>query len=115
MTIQQKYRQIIAAILLTVYAFIAMPVSLWHHHHISEEKQHTNHSGKDEIAQSAGAFSEAGCAVCAHKYSAYHGDIIIPELLTVIIYNPSENGYYIANPLSPSCFLFSNKSPPVKA
>ncbi|MBX3254893.1 MAG: hypothetical protein KF862_12190 [Chitinophagaceae bacterium] len=112
MTIQPKYRQIIAVILLIVYAFIATPVSLWHHHHVNGEKQHTNYSDKDEIAQSTGTFSEAGCAVCAHQYSAYHGDIIIPGLATVVVFNPSENGYYTANPLSSSCFLFSNKSPP---
>ncbi|MBX2923858.1 MAG: hypothetical protein KF746_16790 [Chitinophagaceae bacterium] len=112
MTFQPRYRQIIAAILLIVYAFIATPVLLWHHHPVTGEKHHAIYSDKDEVSQSHGVFSEAGCAVCAHKYAAYHGDIFIPTLSPAIVYSPLENGCYAATHLSSSCFLFSNKSPP---
>jgi len=112
LTLQPRYRRIIAALLLAVYAFIAMPVSLWHRHLISDERHHANYLDRDAVSPSHGVFAETGCSVCAHKYSAYHGDIVIPQLSPVIVYGPLENGYYTANPPSSSCFLFSNKSPP---
>lgn len=68
------YRQILAVILLMLYAFIAAPVQLWHHH-----KKVTTFSSAGTIAKLNGhstvgvptISSADDCSICAHKYSAY--------------------------------------------
>jgi len=65
-----QYPQWIAAVLLTVYAFIAAPVQLWHHHPAEENTRTEQSSGKQPVITKANISGE-DCPVCSHRYAAY--------------------------------------------
>lgn len=65
------YRQIIAAILLALYVFIATPVEHWHHHAGAV-------SGTDLTVYPKAKVTSAGkehCTICAHQYTVYEESI----------------------------------------
>jgi hypothetical protein len=71
-----RYRQWSAALLLALYAFIAVPVQYWHTH--PEERQVAAYHPAD--ASVSASFFQAheqlkvDCKICDHHYSAYYGD-----------------------------------------
>ncbi|HRP55449.1 hypothetical protein [Agriterribacter sp.] len=115
MTEIRKYRQWAAATLLVVYAFIATPVQLWHHHSPAKQtvaSEKTFDKGHPFISSSG--ISADDCQVCAHKYSTYTSHTCIPEIPAVVFYKDTRPDFCSSIILSPS-FHFSNKSPPVRA
>ncbi|MBP8115332.1 MAG: hypothetical protein KAY50_08245 [Chitinophagaceae bacterium] len=114
MNIIRKYKTFITAILLAVYAFIATPVQLWHHHNYetntvsgksSKEKTSTSFS---EISQQA---VDANCKICSHHYSTFIEAAII-KIEAPYIVSQSLEQYYVFPILSSPFLHFSNKGPP---
>ncbi|HEY0610912.1 MAG TPA: hypothetical protein VGD35_14680 [Chitinophaga sp.] len=71
MSALSTYRQLIAAILLALYAFIATPVEHWHHHARAV-------SGTDLTVYPKAKVTNAGkehCTICAHQYTVYEESI----------------------------------------
>lgn len=101
--------------MLLLYAFIAMPVQLWHHHSPAKQtvaSEKAFDKGRQFI--SSAVVSTDDCPVCAHKYSTYTDYKYVPELPAVVFYTNTSPDICSSVIPSPS-FHFSNKSPPVKA
>jgi hypothetical protein len=110
LTQQRNYKTIIAVVLLTLYAFIATPVKLWHHHHYVAASHQTDNTKKVTTQESSKTI-EGNCQVCSHHYSVYSDDAIaVVSRLTAVI-NPKEGFYAFATPLLPY-FNSANKGPP---
>lgn len=110
MKVIRKYRNCTAAILLMLYAFIATPVQLWHHHHHSKDLQVI--SAKNiVVSKNANSTSEANCPICQHQYSIYNDDVISIAIQSVIILL-SKQEHYNQQTISSFIFAFSNKGPP---
>ncbi|MFT3948184.1 MAG: hypothetical protein QM763_14535 [Agriterribacter sp.] len=111
MRLNKRYRQLTAVLLLAMYAFIATPVQLWHHH--DSEKHITDAGIKTSfVSKIANAASEANCLICHHQYSVYNDDIIIPLIAAVTEFS-LQNGYYIAELVHFIALPSQNKGPPV--
>jgi hypothetical protein len=76
MTVFTRYRQWSAALLLALYAFIAMPVQYWHIHPENSKAAacHPADASKGPRISPAGALQPDGCKICDHHYSAYYDD-----------------------------------------
>jgi hypothetical protein len=97
-----------------VYAFIATPVQLWHHHSSADKSSIINNStdGQKSISVKAYGSSSHDCKICSHKYSIYNDDSFKPEQsheFTYLDTEPVSEFFHIEAP----CFNLSNKGPPV--
>lgn len=100
--ITQTYRTAIAAVLLMVYAFIATPVQVWHHH--------TDVSSKENIVSVDKA--DSNCVVCSHKYSSFN-EVTIVLFETVVAATKVIYSCYGPKLAKAPALLLSNKGPPV--
>jgi hypothetical protein len=109
------YRKILAVFIVTVYAFISVPVQFWHHHTcIAKNTANTisaNTKGKI-FQQASGSSSEANCPICSHKYSVFNNPAFV-QFETLVIAAVATNGCYSPQLISASSFLLPNKGPPV--
>lgn len=117
MTELRKYKHLIAVVLLVVYAFIATPVQLWHHHNdeaTSISSLQSNDAAKISTPDANNKTLEDNCQICGHHYSIYRSsDVFILKIFASTI-NPKEGLYALAIPLAPY-FNSANKGPPVEA
>lgn len=110
--ISVTYRQLLSAILLLLYLFIAMPVQYWH-----QCKNHPNHTSNQKQAKSflsitKGSGSSDECKICSHQYTVYNNDVTTIQITYVRNYSnrlASPETFY----LQQSACRLSNKSPPV--
>ncbi len=114
LNITRKYKTFINAFLLAVYAFIATPVQIWHHHNY-DTKTISEKSSREKQLASFSKFSQqsvdANCQMCYHHYSIFI-DAEIVSLEAPFIFAQSVEHYYVFF-IPPSPFLhFSNKGPP---
>ncbi|MEP6712975.1 MAG: hypothetical protein ABJA37_11185 [Ferruginibacter sp.] len=112
--ISTKYRQLLSAILLLLYLFIAMPVQYWHHckNHPNQQANQKQSGSYISLVKSTGISHE--CKICSHQYTIYHSEITTIQVICIRPYiNPiaSPETFYIHQPLSG----LSNKSPPAIA
>ena len=63
------YKRILAISFLTLYAFIYMPVQLWHHHSVIKER-----TGAVKFAKETVDTTTEDCSICQHTYTAYIND-----------------------------------------
>ncbi|MBX2921907.1 MAG: hypothetical protein KF746_06930 [Chitinophagaceae bacterium] len=111
MHLTKRYRQLTAILLLVVYAFIATPVQLWHHH--DAEKPITDAGIKTSfVSKIADTVSEANCLICHHQYSVYNDDIIVPVIAAVTEFS-FQNGHYTPVLVHFIALPSQNKGPPV--
>jgi hypothetical protein len=110
LTASTRYREIIAAVLWVLYAFIATPVQLWHHHNIAKETKQSA-KGNRILSESKSTTADVNCPICHHQYSVYNDDVIIPAIPAVTEFS-LQNGHYIPAPLHYPSFSFQNKGPP---
>jgi hypothetical protein len=110
----RSYRYILAAFLLTLYAFIAIPVQLWHHHqNILAAKPGivAANTESDTVSQSSDLSSDTHCQACSHKYSTYHDDAIVP-FQTLLLVIAAKNDCYALQLIAAPALSLPNKGPP---
>lgn len=112
----KKYKQFIAILLMALYAFVATPVQLWHHHNYANPTASGSSDNKEtaSFSKSTSKSAEANCQICSHQYSTYNDCTDVIFAAPVFIDNPKEGFYYNSIPLAP-LFNFANKGPPAWA
>ncbi len=114
MALKLTYRQIIAVMLLALYAFIVAPVQIWHHHGGDAVKDGSGFvaSADDAIfASDSDSSSDADCPVCHHQYATYDADASVPEV-TIVTAPAMTHGWYAQHAFSAFALTASNKGPP---
>lgn len=110
---QSLKRTLLASLLLALYAFVALPASLWHHHHCNHgtvvSKQLT-----DVLTAKGKTVSQAGCDICNHQYSVYDGGSNFEFFCLKPVATLS---FASMTPQLPDAFILkaSNKGPPALA
>jgi hypothetical protein len=111
----KKYNIGIATFFLVVYAFIATPVQLWHHHNYN-----VNTACKDTITKKEATSTykstyetvvDANCATCSHVYSTYSFTASINFETPLSYTQPKHTSYIVFIPFSPLLHC-TNKGPP---
>jgi len=106
----RKYRHWIAAVLLALYAFIACPVQLWHHHPGGENTRAEKKSARQFVIAKGNAPGD-DCPICSHRYSTYSDDYhridIAPHTVYATILSHGKTALCQA-----FVFHYSNKGPP---
>jgi hypothetical protein len=114
MTGIRKYKTLIAVVLLMVYAFIATPVQLWHHHNYkvsTATEKSSKQKAESTFSNTSQQATDTNCEICSHHYSIYSD-------ITIIVFDSpspifkSNKGHYLFSIPSPTHFNFSNKGPP---
>jgi len=94
---------------LALYAFIATPVSYWHHHENNVNKSQTEkHS---QIVKKSTLPTFAYCKTCSHHYSVSNKDANIIYFSSESFF-PSYNIYFFINKITNPSYKQSNKGPP---
>lgn len=110
LNLNKKYKIILAAFLLGLYAFIVTPVSYWHQHNFSNsgtsKKQY-----QETIAKSSVMGTDANCKICSHHYSVSDDDAV------ALLISPTEqlsalNGFFFTKDVPNPGYCQSNKGPP---
>ncbi|MFC0774171.1 hypothetical protein [Terrimonas alba] len=115
MTALRRYKHFLAAILLALYAFVATPVQLWHHHDDASTipaATSSRDTNNESISKAGNAASENSCPVCSHKYSTYSNEAVVSSESFLEI-PAAKNGYYCVPVISIPAFSLPNKGPPV--
>jgi len=111
--LNKKYKTIIAALMLVLYAFIAIPVSYWHHHNSANSsssiKQHQQTIEKTSVNS-----ADANCKICSHHYSVANNDAITVYVSPESFFTSYNTFFYINNITNPG-YSQSNKGPPALA
>jgi len=103
-----RHRKLLTALLLALYAFIATPVSLWHHHKV----QSPISSSEQKISKATIANdSDANCSICQHQYASSNNDAIFFSLNAI---KPTKSfTTFYSFPFLPSiAYSKQNKGPP---
>lgn len=114
MALKPTYRQIIAAMLLALYAFVVAPVQLWHHHDrevVKEASAFVASSDDAILSADTDASSDADCPICQHQYAAYDDDASVPEI-SIVTTPAMTHGWYAQHAFSAFALTASNKGPP---
>lgn len=112
LTTIKTYKQFIAVLLMALYAFVATPVQLWHHHNYATVT--SGASDKKETAsfsKSTDKSVEANCKVCSHQYSTYNDGATVIFAAPLFSDKAKQGFYYTSVPSTP-LHNFSNKGPP---
>lgn len=107
------YRKLIAALLLSVYLFIAAPVGWWHHHASTGSGGISIGfaiSGNDELLHAH--LSSGDCPVCSHHYSAFLETAFFRAEFTVQYLTPLHKKFCPEAYHSISISGLTNKGPP---
>ncbi len=87
-----------------VYAFIATPVHLWHHHSYkvnTESQTSTKEKGESNVFKSAQQSTDANCQICSHHYSVYNDVANIVFDIPTPVFLSNKEGYIYSIPSSP--------------
>lgn len=108
----KQYRRCVTVVLLLLYAFIATPVQLWHHHDVVKQSGEPGFGVLDTFTPSTDTISEGNCLICHHQYSVYNNDVIIPAIIEVAFFS-SQDGYCMPKMIHIPSFSFQNRGPPI--
>ena len=97
---------------MVLYAFIATPVSYWHHHKSFCEKNNTKQSS--QIAEESNEAVDANCKICSHHYSVSANDAITYYFSPINFINTFSDFYILKRIANPG-YGQSNKGPPAVA
>ena len=109
MKLKRKYNNIIAALMLALYAFVTTPVSYWHHHKNNCDKNKTERHS--QIVKKSTTAIDANCKICSHDYSVSNNDAITIYFSTLSFFTSYSIFFQINNITNPG-YSQSNKGPP---
>lgn len=98
--------------MLVLYAFIATPVSYWHHHKNTWGKNNTEQHS--QVAKKSNLVTDANCKICSHHYSVSADDAITVYFYPINFLNTFSDFYTLKRIANPG-YGQSNKGPPVVA
>ena len=102
--------------MLVLYAFIATPVQLWHHH--APLAKAVQIPGKlnqvDATITIKGHNNGIDCSICSNEYAIYNNDAVALQIIKVTL-RVTTNTYYLLNITAPPYTGIFNKGPPVLA
>jgi hypothetical protein len=105
----KSHKNFLASLLLVLYAFIATPVSYWHHHtSLSYNKNAGKTSFSVNVANASGDFD---CEICSHHYLDA-GNHAIAAFFTPPLFIKTVNSFYLLKKLPISVYRQFNKGPP---
>jgi hypothetical protein len=98
---------------MALYAFVATPVQLWHHHNYATASSSGTSDKKEtaSISTSSGKSVDGNCQICSHQYSTYSDYDTVVFTAPLFIATAKDGFYYSSIPSSP-LFNFANKGPP---
>jgi hypothetical protein len=105
-------RKLIAGLLLVLYGFVAMPVSLWHQHKKLSGDTIPPESKKEYFfCKATDETADGNCKICAHQYQLHHNDAVslIGLANCFIVSKKSLQGHFTPQP---SVSRFLNRGPP---
>jgi len=110
----RKYRQWVAALLLALYAFIAAPVQLWHHHNHNIAASHNERiftSIAASVFQNTNTKIETNCPICHHQYSIYTDNAITAVVIHIsdFLAHHKQHDFFL---LHAPYLSLQNKDPP---
>lgn len=109
-----KYKTILTALFLGLYAFIATPVQFWHEHNYETSTASEQSSAEKHpvsVSKSTGNIADTNCQVCTHHYSIYLDVALMRIEMPVKAFQSIEQDYFFSIPSSPYRH-FANKGPP---
>jgi hypothetical protein len=110
----KKYNPFVAVFLLALYAFIATPTHLWHHHTPKKNQASKTTSAfntKTSIAKDISQNSESNCSICSHNYSFYT-NVDIPTYQYNVVKHFSVHANFTSNFIGILPSINVNKGPP---
>jgi hypothetical protein len=114
LAVKKRYKTYISVLLLALYAFIATPVQLWHHHVYAASSASSNSKEETSVTKSPAKKFDTNCKICSHHYSVAANDAVTVYFPPVTFCNTVIDPYLlnkIANPV----YGQSNKGPPAIA
>jgi len=97
---------------LSLYAFMATPVSYWHHHNNNCDKTETEQHS--QVIKKSTLATDANCKICSHHYSIGNNDAITIYISSVSFFT-SYNTFFFINTITNPGYSQSNKGPPAIA
>ena len=112
----RKYKIITTAFLLVLYAFIATPVQLWHHHApFAKAAQIPGKLNQDDATITIkGQSNSVDCSICSNEYAIYNNDAVTLQIIKVKG-RGTTNTYHLLSITAPPYTGIFNKGPPVLA
>jgi hypothetical protein len=111
----KKYKFIFSIFLMSLYVFIATPVSFWHQHAGFEKRIQNKSTGKAiasfKLNPANQSDTDGDCSVCSHQYSAFIDDAVLSFTLIPSSLNTPEGCHILSFHDIPSIPQF-NKGPP---
>jgi transcription elongation factor Elf1 len=107
--LKSHHKTILAASLLVLYAFIATPVSYWHHHKSTCEDNGTEQHS--QVVKKSQSVVDANCKICSHHYSASINDASTVYFSPITIHSTFSDFYTVKKIANPG-YGQSNKGPP---
>jgi len=111
----KKYKFIFSIFLMSLYVFIATPVSYWHQHTSNEKQTEKKNVGNVfssfKLNPTNQSDADGDCSVCSHQYSAFIDDAAFSFTLIPSSLNTPEGCHIFSFHDIPSIPQF-NKGPP---
>jgi len=105
-----------SVVLLVIYLFINIPVSVWHSHESIDTEQYGQSLSQTDTSDIAflpsGKSGKENCSICGHHYSVFYeatSTNIIPRPVTEQL---SYVAFYTSRKSQTFSYTFSNKGPP---
>jgi hypothetical protein len=114
LTIKKRYKTYISAVLLALYAFIATPVQIWHHHAYTASSASSNSKKETSVTESTAKHFDSNCKICSHDYSVSANDAVTVCFSPITFFNTFSD-FYIFNKIANPDYGQSNKGPPAVA
>ena len=112
MKLERKYKTIITVCLLALNAFIATPVSFWHHHTNECDKYEAEQHS--QIVKKSALAIDTNCEICSHHYSVANKDATNFHFSSVCFFS-SYYTLHVLNKIANPGYSHSNKGPPAIA
>jgi hypothetical protein len=107
--LKKNYTNLLTAFLLILYAFIATPVSLWHHHKSACDKNYPEEHAL--VVKEFKVSVEAKCIICIHHYSVALNDASIIYFSPVVLFNSVAHFDFLKK-IAATRYAQYNKGPP---
>ncbi len=110
--LKSNHKTIVTACLLALYAFIATPVTFWHHHKSNCDRKDAGQH--EQGVKESDKAVDANCKICSHHYSVAVNDAVTAYFSPLTFFN-TVSDFYILKKIANPGYGQSNKGPPVIA